>query len=797
MTKGIANLQAFHDVVMQSKVLEVDKLPDPMDKNTFYFHTYQIDSADGKSTRQKVCLYHTGKLKLLNISMDDSASSPTAEEMQQQPEFLDYIRDNTESKVLLEVIDMYQDLVEPGLPNHYRLMSTHKKEAEKLKLRTFILALDAQLSAPKYTTTKLTDDEKAQQVHYQALRKKADDLLNHLKEIKKFNSATIFKPQPAKKPDSLASFTKNRLSNWLGIDHFDNFDKKDSFEKVQSFLLFVRKNLSNASGEDLNFLYKQNTAALNAAKAYIEGIEKNHHNAHLKAVEEKLDASRQPRRHLKNQLDLASFTIDAILTGMQLYKIKQQDQDLSLIDAINLLPQEIRTQLKTNLVSLITGNAKFWTKFQLDRMGITMEDVSLLTKDGMTLKGLMDCISVLGMMVQFGFMLQGCAKTLEEIDDKQKEVNQLKTQLRTLEALQKENPDPSQMAQIIVLKNNLKQAETTLRELNSNFAEQRNKIIFLVFKISMVLLAFSFGPVSAWVPFVLTLVEIALDIVEVVVEHGKELAELYEQKELLVTELADMRQELSKTPEAELGDRRLIIKNILALRNQVQGIDHDIKKTYLSLFRSVVMNLMVGAVRFCTMYFFIPLDISTGLNIFTKFSQAVAVLITDFIIEDNKPELEALPYELADVNDLPKKIADTDVQPAPEPEIDFSMMEDGKVYVQRKEGLIRYWVNGQSESGYVLNPIEVLDVDIDPMTDQEVSDLLKVKLEDILVYTEAMGHTNMLEQLDKRDNKEKPADNKKRLAQDYEKLVSDSDDEDTTKEQNDKGKTPIRVITTP
>lgn len=792
MTKGIANLQAFHDVVMKSKVLEVDALPDTLDKNTFYFHTYQTDSADKKSKIfKKECLYSLystdDTTKHFQIDMD--ANLLSAEAIQKKPAFINYIRENTEPKVLIEVIDAYQNLVETRLPKHYLLMSDERKEAEKIKLRAVILALDAQLSAQKPTTI----EEQAQQDHYKNLHAKASLSLSNLQGEKQAIQAIINPKQPKALP-SFTVFTKKRLTNWLGWNYFENFDKQSRSEQCRNFLLFFRTLLTNLKSKDLNWAYKQNTAALNAAKAFIEGTGKNPLHHDLEDIEARLEETRESRRHLKNHVGWVILLIDGFLAGMQAYKNKQQDKDLSLYEAFNQLPQKMHTELKVGLLKQIIGNAKFWTKFGLDKSDLELKDISLVP-DGMTLKGLMNCIQLLGLMVQFGFQVQGYAETMKERDDKEKEVNDLKIQLKILQAQEKANP-----SEIMVLKENLKQAEKQLRRLNTDLGSQRDKIMLLVVKISMILLAISFGPAAAWVPIAMKIMEAMLDVIEIVVEHGRELANLYEEKASLEHELADMRLELTTTQHE--GDKQLLIKNILTTRNQIQYMGDNIRNTYLSLFRSVIMNLMMSTVRFITMGL-LPVDIASmsilpglkipGLDVdfaikaFAKLSEAITVLITDYMLIGN-PSEEALPYTLANVSELPllPKPSVAEGEPEPPDEINFSKMEAGKLYVQRqRDGTVKYWVHGQSADGFSL-PKDVLDVvDIDSLTDEAVFDQLKLKLEDILVFTEAQGHTRMLDLLDERDgkekaanNKEQPVDNKgKRLTKADELLVSDSDDE--------------------
>jgi len=606
------------------------------------------------------------------------------------------------------------------------MMQAANREAEKIKLRAFKLALDVQLSRKDmYTFPK---DEEAR---YRELSKKAELLWRYLSNEPVSDDEKLYKEkeEPEESP-SLLEFTKERMYDWSGLELLDNV----STDFTHSMLLFIRHWLSTIAGDDLNWIYRQNTALLDAAETYVEELD-NPWDYDLEGVHEKLDSTRWTRRHWKHHPAMGIYVIDAILAGMRMHKgaFYAPGEKPSLFTCFNQLPDILQLELKIGLVDLLLGHFKFWTKYHVDSLELgELEDI--LWGD-ISVRGWIDMINLFGQLVQFGFLLQAYGEKKAQRDAAQHALNALKIELE----------DAVCPVDIALLKDNIAIAEAQLLAMNNELGTWRAGIMLLVVDTGLTLLCLSFGPMAAWIPVAIAIIEAAMDLVELVVEQGMGIADIYEDKVLLQEELRDREQELKILYKPD--EKQMVIKNILVLRNQIQDKNNEIRKAYLDMALSVVLELMVSTVRFVSMAA-LPLDIGLGVVAFAKLNESLAGLMMDFLATP-KPAEEKLPYKLSTLGD---RYHIKNGMPA----VDITRLKAGKLYVERTGDDIQYAVlqGGMLRKG----SFKAEDLDImldDDIKDDDLVEALEPWLMDILALTESRGDTRMLKQLSAKDDSEK------------------------------------------
>lgn len=656
--------------------------------------------------------------------------------LEHTPEFIAFIQKNTDPKVLKQAIRAHEKLVEHRFPKHYKMMSKDRKKAEMAELRIFRMALAAYLSS-KNIDDQLSDDDKEQ---YQALLLKSEQLLQHLQK----DPARPVLKETKKTPESspgFFQFTQNRLKDWAGYSYLEGLSDVSGKEQLRRILLFIRHQLSNIRGDELSWAYKNNTLWMKVAEEVINANGQNDSAYNLIDAQAKLLQTRDARRHLKHHPGMGIFIIDAILAGVKMYDKRvdgaETGEKPSLYECYQQLPASTQTALKTGLLNQMMGNTRFWTKFSLDQQGLTMEDIAI---GNMNLLEVMNLGCIFGMMVQFGFLLQSYAALAEKRNDAEAHIRQLKLERNAAIALKDKS-------EVIRLDNTLKQAEKDLRALNNKLTAQRAEIFMQFTEIGLILLCMSFGPAAAWIPVAMAVIDAVMKMVDLVIEHGMTLSEKYEERDILKKDYAALHLELENADEKE---KSFLILSMLHKRHEIRETENEITQAWFIFSRSVAVELMMDAVRFVAMGM-LPLGAGLGVMAFAQVNKWIMELVTDFI---NMPEPaeEKMPYTL-------RALTDDCFQTTAEGEITdqlnlAKLSQENVLYVkQNADGTIQYGVKGDNQL-HTFDPAK-LDIELDDnLSESELVAALEDHLPDILALTDARGHTNALEQLEKRDKNE-------------------------------------------
>lgn len=257
----------------------------------------------------------------------------------------------------------------------------------------------------------------------------------------------------------------------------------------------------------------------------------------------------------------------------------------------------------------------------------------------------------------------------------------------------------------------------------------------------------SFGPAAAWIPVAMAVIDAVMKMVDLVIEHGMTLSEKYEERDILKKDYAALHLELENADEKE---KSFLILSMLHKRHEIRETENEITQAWFIFGRSVAVELMMDAVRFVAMGM-LPLGAGLGVMAFAQVNKWIMELVTDFI---NMPEPaeEKMPYTL-------RALTDDCFQTTAEGEITdqlnlAKLSQENVLYVkQNADGTIQYGVKGDNQL-HTFDPAK-LDIELDDnLSESELVAALEDHLPDILALTDARGHTNALEQLEKRDKNE-------------------------------------------